>query len=58
MNENEILTAVGSLGFPIVLSVYLLNWFRKSLDDLTCTMGKHNTLLEKLIERIEKDAQD
>lgn len=39
MNET-LLTAVSAVGFPIVVTFYLLTTFQKSLDRLTTQLGK------------------
>ena len=39
MNET-ILTAVSTVGFPIVVTFYLLTTFQKSLDRLTTQLGE------------------
>ena len=39
MNET-ILTAVSAVGFPIVVTFYLLTTFQKSLDRLTIQLGE------------------
>lgn len=35
MNEIDWLNAVGNVGFPIVITIYLLYRFEKKLDSLT-----------------------
>ena len=39
MNET-LLTAVSAVGFPIVVTFYLLATFQKSLDRLTTQLGE------------------
>jgi hypothetical protein len=45
MDPTIIITAIGSLGFPIVACIYLATYFKKSLDGLTTAV---NTLISSL----------
>ncbi len=43
--EEPIMTAISSVGFPIVITFYLLTRFEKSMDRLTCEIS---TLIQEL----------
>ena len=47
MNET-LLTAVSAVGFPIVVTVYLLTTFQKSMDRLTAQLGELTHELTRL----------
>ena len=38
--EEPVLTAISAVGFPIVVTFYLLTTFQKSLDRLTTQLGE------------------
>lgn len=38
--DEPILTAISAVGFPIVVTFYLLTTFQKSLDRLTTQLGE------------------
>ena len=46
MNE-PLLTAVSAVGFPIVVTFYLLTSFQKSMDRLTCQLGELTKELQR-----------
>jgi hypothetical protein len=48
--EQTILTAVSAVGFPIVVTFYLLTSFQKSMDKFTDKLGE---LIQEL-RRVEK----
>ena len=46
--DQPILTAVSAVGFPIVVTFYLLTTFQKSMDRLTCQLGELTHELQRL----------
>ncbi|HQD50850.1 MAG TPA: YvrJ family protein [Defluviitaleaceae bacterium] len=46
---EEIIAQVGNVGFPIVISVYLMVRFEKKIEILTGSIYKLNGNIEKLI---------
>ena len=38
--DEPVLTAISAVGFPIVVTFYLLTTFQKSLDRLTTQLGE------------------
>ncbi|MBQ1919557.1 MAG: YvrJ family protein [Selenomonas sp.] len=45
---ETLLTAVSAVGFPIVVTFYLLTTFQKSMDRLTCQLGELTHELQRL----------
>lgn len=52
---NMIMTAIGSVGFPIVMCLYMIITFNKTLDKLSDQMLALSTRLDTLLDRIYKD---
>lgn len=52
---NVIMTAIGSVGFPIVMCLYMIITFNKTLDKLNDQMLALSTRLDTLLDRIYKD---
>ena len=52
---NTIMTAIGSVGFPIVMCLYMIITFNKTLDKLNDQMLALSTRLDTLLDRIYKD---
>ena len=46
--EQPILTAVSAVGFPIVVTFYLLTTFQRSMDRLTRQLGELTRELQRL----------
>ncbi len=46
---EEILMQIGNLGFPIVLSIYLLVRLEGKIDNLTNSIGRLTDMIEKMI---------
>lgn len=47
--EETLLTAVSTVGFPIVVTFYLLTRFQKSLDEMTTQLAE----LVKVLQQYE-----
>jgi hypothetical protein len=51
MNANDILKAIADVGFPVVVSVYLLMVFGNKLDKLTDAVNNLTKYIEGLGKR-------
>lgn len=52
---SMIMSAIGSVGFPIVMCLYMIMTFNKTLDKLNDQMLALSTRLDTLLDRIYKD---
>jgi hypothetical protein len=52
MNVNDIVTLIGSLGFPIVACVGMFYLYNRTLKDFTSTLGDIVTQIKELREDI------
>ena len=50
-----VMSAIGSVGFPIVMCLYMNITFNKTLDKLNDQMLALSTRLDTLLDRIYKD---
>lgn len=64
MEYNEIVTLISTLGFPIVAFGAMFwyhmkseNAWREKLDSFAVVINNNNKLLEKLLERMERDGK-
>jgi hypothetical protein len=65
MDMNVVLQAISAVGFPIVISLYLL-WYIKELENthkeeskqFTEALNKNTLVLQKLIDTIGDDRND
>lgn len=48
--EETILTAISTVGFPIVLTFYLLTRFQRSMDNMTAQLSE----LVKVLQQYER----
>lgn len=54
MNVNDIVTLIGSLGFPIVACVGMFYLYNRTLKDFTSTLGDIASEIKELREDIKK----
>lgn len=54
MNVNDIVTLIGSLGFPIVACVGMFYLYNRTLKDFTATLGDIVTQIRELREDIRE----
>lgn len=54
MNVNDIVTLVGSLGFPIVACVGMFYLYNRTLKDFTSTLNDIVTQIKELREDIKE----
>ncbi len=45
MNMNDFVSVVGNLGFPVVITAYVLIKLEKQLANLTSSINKLNTIV-------------
>lgn len=53
MDANAIISAIGSVGFPIVACCALFYLYDKTITKLTTTLEKVDKTLDKMFERLE-----
>lgn len=58
MNVNDIVTLIGSLGFPIVACVGMFYLYNRTLKDFTSTLNDIVTQIKELREDINKMIAD
>lgn len=54
MNVNDIITLIGSLGFPIVACVGMFYLYNRTLKDFTSTLNSIVTQIKELREDIRE----
>lgn len=54
MNVNDIVTLIGSLGFPIVACVGMFWLYNRTLKDFTATLGSIANEIKELREDIKE----
>lgn len=54
MNVNDIVTLIGSLGFPVVACVGMFYLYNRTLKDFTATLGDIVTQIKELREDIKE----
>ena len=55
MDANAIITAIGSVGFPIVACVGLFYLYDKTIKSLTITLAKIDRTLDSIVKKLEGD---
>lgn len=58
MNVNDIVTLIGSLGFPIVACVGMFYLYNRTLKDFTSTLNDIVTQIKELREDIKQIIAD
>ena len=58
MNVNDIVTLIGSLGFPIVACVGMFYLYNRTLKDFTSTLNDIVTQIKELREDIKQMIAD
>ncbi len=54
MTEQSIFALIGSLGFPIAVTIYLLVYFRKTIDSLKDVISSNNVVMAQLKDIIAR----
>ena len=57
MNLSDIVTIIGSVGFPIVACCGMGWYINNTMQKFTDTMQKNTTALEKLLTVLRKDEE-
>ncbi len=57
MDLNAIAQLIGSLGFPIFISVYLIYFIQTSQKETTEALHSLNLTMQKLIDKLDKEAE-
>ena len=64
MNINELLTAISTVGFPIVmcgallkLASVLLDKLDKELDSLRTTINNNTTVMQRILDKLRIDEE-
>ena len=55
MDENAIIAAIGSVGFPIVACVGLFYLYDKTIKSLTITLTKIDGTLDRIVKKLDGD---
>ena len=55
MGSNDVLTAISTVGFPIVACGALYYLINKTLAEMKKTIDNNTLILTKLLERLNKD---
>lgn len=58
MDFNTLIQAVGSVGFPIVITLVLLWYMKGELSELRKTVENNTLMMQKLIDYIERKPED
>lgn len=54
MELNQLMQAIGSVGFPIVACCALFYLYDKTITKLTATLDKMDATLDKVFERVSQ----
>ena len=55
MDANGIITAIGSVGFPIVACVGIFYLYDKTIKSLTITLTKIDGTLDRIVKKLDGD---
>ena len=58
MDANTIISAIGSVGFPIVACCALFYLYDKTITKLTATLDKVDNTLDKMFNHVVKASSD
>ena len=58
MDPNSIVSAIGSVGFPIVACCALFYLYDKTITKLTSTLEKVDKTLDKMFDKVMDDKND
>ena len=58
MDANTIISAIGSVGFPIVACCALFYLYDKTITKLTATLDKVDNTLDKMFNHVVKTSTD
>jgi len=55
MDINVIAQLIGSVGFPICMSIYLIYFMQTELKEMRKTIENNTLTMQKLLDRLEED---
>ena len=55
MDANAIISAIGSVGFPIVACIGLFYLYDKTIKSLTITLAKIDGTLDSIVKKLDGD---
>ena len=58
MDANTIISAIGSVGFPIVACCALFYLYDKTITKLTATLEKVDKTLDKIFDKVMDEEKD
>lgn len=58
MDANTIISAIGSVGFPIVACCALFYLYDKTITKLTATLEKVDKTLDKIFDKVVMDEKE
>ena len=58
MDANTVISAIGSVGFPIVACCALFYLYDKTITKLTATLDKVDNTLDKMFNHVVKASSD
>lgn len=58
MDVNTIISAIGSVGFPIVACCALFYLYDKTITKLTATLEKVDKTLDKIFDKVMDEEKD
>jgi hypothetical protein len=58
MNVNDIITLIGSVGFPIAMCLYMTVTFNKTLETLDDRILALSTRIDVLIDKVLEKRED
>ena len=58
MGANDFISAIGSVGFPIVACCALFYLYDKTITKLTATLEKVDKTLDKLFDKVMTDEKE
>ena len=58
MDFNTLIQAIGSVGFPIVITLVLLWYMKGELSELRKTVENNTLMMQKLIDHIERSPKE
>lgn len=51
---NAWIEVITNVGFPIAVALYLLIYFRKTIDSLKDVISQNTAMMSRLMDRLEK----
>ena len=54
---SEVVQLISNVGFPIAMCLIMIFGQKKTLEDLKNTIDKNTSMVEKLIDKIEREKE-